>query len=336
MICDECKSRDADVLQPHTGKRLCKSCFLKDVQRRVSEEAVKLGVTKASKVLIAVSGGKDSLVLADTLAMVIDPKRIIAFNIVEGIANYNREGQVKELNAYLRDLGIELISTSFRDEVGFSLDDMVKSSRERGLNIAACTFCGGFRRKLINQAGRNVNADLVATGHNLDDEVQTVIINLLRGDVKKLGRIGDLPFKLSDKFVMRIKPLRRIYEWETTLYAHFKGYHFQEVECPYISLRPTMRAKVRDLMYDLEERSPGILLKILETYDSLGDQVRKESKLPNLPSCKICGDPTSFGREYCKNCELLISSGLLGGEGLVQGEEGEAGKTVPYSGRTLE
>ncbi len=310
MKCDNCGVREAEVFQPHTGKRLCRDCFLSNVQERVGREAKKLGVTSVSRVLIAVSGGKDSLVLADTLSKVMDPSKLIAFNIVEGIQGYNREDQVKELYHYLRDLGIELISTSFKTSVGYSLDEMVSSSRARGLNIAACTFCGGFRRKLINQAGRDVKADLVATGHNLDDEAQTIIINLLRGDVRKLMRVGESPLKLSDKFVMRVKPLRKIYEWETTMYAFLKGFKFQEVECPYISARPTMRAKVRDLMYALEEKSPGFLLRLVENFDRIGEEVRRESKLTTLPTCKMCGEPTSFGREYCKNCELLISAGL--------------------------
>ncbi|BCS91630.1 TIGR00269 family protein [Metallosphaera javensis (ex Sakai et al. 2022)] len=310
MKCDNCELRQAEILQPHTGKRLCRECFLADIQERVGKEAKRLGITSASRVLIAVSGGKDSLVLADTLSRIVDPGKLIAFNIVEGIRGYNREDQVKELNQYLKSLGIELISTSFKASVGYSLDEMVSSSKARGLNIAACTFCGGFRRKLINQAGRDVKADLVATGHNLDDEAQTIIINLLRGDVKKLMRVGESPLKLSDKFVMRVKPLRKIYEWETTIYAYFKGFKFQEVECPYISARPTMRAKVRELMYALEEKSPGFLLRVVENFDRIGEEARRESRLSTLPTCKLCGEPTSFGREYCKNCELLISAGL--------------------------
>lgn len=311
MRCDVCKSRDAVIYQPHTGRRLCKECFIEDIRRRVKEEAEKQGILKANKILLAVSGGKDSLTLADTLASIVDPKRLIAFNIIEGIAGYNRRDQAIKLKKYLDELGIELILTSFKEEVGYSLDEMVKSAKEKGLNISACTFCGGFRRKLINNAGRSVNAELVATGHNLDDEAQTILINLLRGDVKRLVRIGDVPLRLSNKFVLRVKPLRKIYEWETTMYAYFKGFEFQDVECPYISLRPTLRARVRELLYLLEERNPGSLLRIVETFDEIAEKVRNSVEKKELPTCKICGEPTSYGRDICKNCELLIKSGLL-------------------------
>jgi len=265
--------------------------------------------------LLAVSGGKDSFVLADTLASFIDHNKLIAYNIVEGIHGYNRKEQVEQLKKFLTDLGIELIEDSFKDSVGYTLDEMVKSSMEKGLNVSACTFCGGFRRKLINNAGRMVNADYVATGHNLDDEVQAIVINLIRGDLIRLIRFGDKPLKLSSKFVLRVKPLRKIYEWETTMYAYYKGYNFQEVECPYITTRPTLRAKVRELLYILEETKPGSLLNIIEEFDKISENVRKEysttSELRELPRCKICGEPTSYGREICKNCELLIKSGLL-------------------------
>ncbi|PVU77337.1 TIGR00269 family protein [Acidianus hospitalis] len=311
MICDVCKSREAVVYQPHTGRRLCKECFIDDIRQRVKKEAEKQGLLKANKILLAVSGGKDSLTLADTLASFIDPKRLVAFNIVEGISGYNRKEQAEKLRKYLDDLGIELISTSFKDSVGYTLDEMVSSARAKGLNISACTFCGGFRRKLINDAGRQVKADLVATGHNLDDEAQTVIVNILRGDVKRLVRLGDVPLKLSDKFVLRVKPLRKIYEWETTMYAFLKGFEFQEVECPYISARPTLRAKVRELLYLIKQQKPGSLLRIVEEFDKISELVRQHSPKEELPTCKICGEPTSYGREICKNCELMIQSGLL-------------------------
>lgn len=314
MICDVCKVREAEIYQPHTGRKLCRQCFIEDIKKRVKEEAERLGITKANKILLAVSGGKDSFVLADTLASFIDSSKLIAYNITEGIQGYNRKEQLEQLRKFLSELGIELVEDSFKESVGYTLDEMVSSSIKRGLNVSACTFCGGFRRKLINDAGRKFNVDYVATGHNLDDEVQAIMINLIRGDILRLLRFGERPLKLSSKFVLRVKPLRKIYEWETTMYAYFKGYNFQEVECPYIVNRPTLRAKVRELLYALEEEKPGVLLHILEEFDKISERVRKEHSSEfkeELPTCKICGEPTSYGREICKNCELLIKAGLL-------------------------
>ena len=316
MMCEVCKLREAEIVQPHSGRRLCRQCLIEDIRQRVKEESEKIGLLKASKILLAVSGGKDSFVLADTLASFIDTSKLIAYNITEGIHGYNRKEQIQQLRKFLSELGIELIEDSFKQGAGYTLDEMVQSATSKGLNVSACTFCGGFRRKLINNAGRSVNADFVATGHNLDDEVQAIMINLIRGDLIRLIRFGDKPLKLSSRFVLRVKPLRKIYEWETTMYAYYKGYAFQEVECPYITTKPTLRAKVRELLYLLEDNKPGTLLNIIEEFDRIAENVRKSyvsstPEMKELPRCKICGEPTSYGRDICKNCELLIKSGLL-------------------------
>jgi uncharacterized protein (TIGR00269 family) len=313
MLCDVCKLREAEVYQAHSGLKLCRECFIADVTARVEKEARRLGLFNARKILLAVSGGKDSYVLADTLSSVLKGVKLVAYNITEGIAGYNRAEHVRKLRDFLKDRGIELIEGSFKGQVGYTLDEMVAASKAKGLNVSACTFCGGFRRKLINDVAREVKADFVATGHNLDDEVQTYLINFLRGDVSRLVREGEEPVRLSDLFVQRVKPLRRVYEWETAMYAYFRAYEFQEVECPYITQRPTLRAKVRELLYSLESQRPGALLRLLELFDSLASSQRRKlvKSLPSqLPRCKICGEPTSYGREICKNCELLLASGL--------------------------
>ncbi|AHC51787.1 potassium-transporting ATPase subunit A [Sulfolobus acidocaldarius SUSAZ] len=312
MKCSLCGVRDAEIYQAHKGRSLCRYCFIEDIRNRVKREIERLGLSRASKIVLAVSGGKDSYVLADTLASFIDHDKLVAYNIIEGINGYNRVEQVIQFKNFLNELGIELIEDSFEKSVGFTLDQMVANSKKKNLNVSACTFCGGFRRKLINTAGLKLNGDYVATGHNLDDEVQAIMLNVIRGDLIRLIRFGDKPIKLSSRFVLRVKPLRRIYEWETTMYAYYRGYKFQEVECPYIELKPTLRAKVRELLYALEEKRPGTLLQILDTFDSIAERVRSGSSFKDeLPRCKICGDPTSYGREICKNCELLINSGLL-------------------------
>lgn len=229
MKCSLCGVRDAEIYQAHKGRSLCRYCFIEDIRDRVKREIERLGLSRASKIVLAVSGGKDSYVLADTLASFIDHDKLVAYNIIEGISGYNRVEQVIQFKNFLNELGIELIEDSFEKSVGFTLDQMVANSKKRNLNVSA-----------------------------------------------------------------------------------YKGYKFQEVECPYIELKPTLRAKVRELLYALEEKRPGTLLQILDTFDIIAERVRSGSSFKDeLPRCKICGDPTSYGREICKNCELLINSGLL-------------------------
>lgn len=312
MICETCSKERAVIFQPHTGKALCSKCFIESVKERVVLEANKLGLMKRQRILLAVSGGKDSFTLVDTLSSFMEPSRLIAYNITEGIEGYNRSDQISQLREFLQKKGIDIIEDSFKGHIGYSLDEMMRASSEKRLNSSACTFCGLYRRRLINDVAREVGAEIVATGHNLDDEAQTIMINLLRGDTDRLLRFGYSDLKLSELFIERVKPLRKIYEWETTMYAKFLGYSFQERECPYISRKPTMRSRVRELMYAMEESRPGILLNIVENFDKVSSRLRESFRERHeLPLCRICGEPTSVGREICKSCELLLKTGLM-------------------------
>ncbi|MEM4139302.1 MAG: ATP-binding protein, partial [Sulfolobaceae archaeon] len=281
MLCDVCKINEASVFQSHTKRKLCKKCFMEDIRKRVEDE-VERKKLKGKKILVAVSGGKDSIVLTDTLAKILDSSNLIALNIEEGIHGYNRRENIIKLKDYFKQLGVELVLTSFKEDIGLTLDEMVKRSVENKVRISACTFCGGFRRKIMNEFGRKYNVDFVATGHNLDDEAQTIIINLLRGDINRLIRFGENMVRVSEKFVPRVKPLRKIYEWETTTYAYFLGFEFQDTECPYIISRPTLRAKVRELLYEIEEIYPGTLLRIVENFDKIADRVKSSVNITRL------------------------------------------------------
>jgi len=138
-------------------------------------------------VAVAVSGGKDSL----TLLMILHklwkrfPRtRITAVTVDEGIAGY-REEAVDLATKYCKDLGIEHEIVSFEDLYGYGLDDFLKSKEER---MTACSYCGVFRRKAINLAAKKVGANKIATAHNLDDIVQTYMLNLFQGDAERFVR----------------------------------------------------------------------------------------------------------------------------------------------------
>jgi uncharacterized protein (TIGR00269 family) len=311
-LCDSCREREAVVYQPHTGRRLCKQCFLKDILGRVEDEIRRYGMIKpGEKVLLALSGGKDSFVLLDTLSQIHDPSRLIGLSIVEGVEGYNRAEDIEKLRRYASERGVDIIITSFKEFVGYSLDEIVARAWSRGLKVSPCTFCGALRRRIINTYARQLGADKTATAHTLDDEAQTAIMNILRGDPDRLVRQHPLAPSLSEKFVQRVKPLRRIYEWETTMYAYLKGFRFQETECRYIYLRPTLRARLRERLMAVERIMPGSLLNILDTVDRIVEaNLEAYRNLPPLPLCERCGEPTSHGRRLCKTCELLEKIGI--------------------------
>ena len=310
-VCDVCKRRKPVVYQKHTGLKLCRECFYQDIHRRVKAEIDRWGMIKpGDTILLGLSGGKDSWVLLDTLVRLHDPSKIIAVTIIEGIPGYNRREYAERVKAKAKEYGIDHIMTSIKEYTGHTLNEIVDESIRRRVGVSPCTYCGISRRRILNLYARMYGADKTATAHNLDDESQAAFVNLLRGDWEGLLRQHPLSSPASPLIVPRVKPLRKIYEWETATYAYLGGFPLQETECAYINMMPTLRARVRRALYRLEERRPGTLLTFMETLDMILAEDARSLKPQQLPSCERCGEPTSHGRRLCKLCELLEKAGI--------------------------
>ncbi|NHW45124.1 MAG: TIGR00269 family protein [Candidatus Verstraetearchaeota archaeon] len=256
--------------------------------------------------MIAISGGKDSQVLATIIAKVekdFPGATLSALIVDEGVPGY-RDFGLRRSKELCDELGIELTTTSFKELFGYSLPEIVSIAEQKGVSLGACTFCGILRRRAINVKAKELGATKVATGHNLDDEAQTALMNLLRGDVVRLLRLGPKPVEEFPGFVPRVKPLRYIPEKETTLYAYFKGYPLYEVECPYV--RESMRDEIRSILNEIEGRHPGTKYAIVRAADRLS--AMGASLKVRVGSCKYCGEPTS--RDVCRACELLEVLGV--------------------------
>ena len=241
--CDICGGEVA-VFQRHTGKALCKECFINDVVSRVVNEVNKFGMfSRRDEVLIGVSGGKDSYVLVDIMLRIHDPGRMAFLIIKEGIPGYWREAEARWVKELANEFGIDLYMASFKEYLGYTLKELVDSSRRKNLNINPCTYCGITRRRIMNQLARELGFKKVLTAHTLDDEAQTALMNILRGDLLRLVQGHPAGPLLSPLLIRRVKPLRKIYEVEAATYAYLKGFKFQERECPYIQEMPSLRAQ---------------------------------------------------------------------------------------------
>lgn len=313
-VCEVCGVREARVLQRHSGRALCAECFAADIVERVRREVARYSMFSPSeRLLLALSGGKDSFVLMDVIKELHDVGRVGIVTVVEGIEGYNREEDLEWLRRSSRTYGIDLHIVTLKEFVGYSLDEVVKLSSSRSPGVSPCTYCGVLRRRAINYVARVHGYDKVLTAHNLDDEVQTSLMNILRGDTARLIQNHPLSPTLSRYFVKRVKPLRKVYEWETSVYAYLRGFRFQGAECPYITSRPTLRAELRDYLYEVELSRPGTLLRVLEAVDSYVERVLlgRVSQLPELPQCGFCGSPTAYGRRLCATCDLLSRLGIV-------------------------
>ncbi|AFZ70462.1 TIGR00269 family protein [Caldisphaera lagunensis DSM 15908] len=312
-LCSKCGIRPAEIYQAHSNKMLCKECFLEDVRNRAIEEIKRWNMIKSDDiVMMALSGGKDGYVLLDVLGNYFSKSnKLIGLNIIEGIHGYNKEEDAKYLVKTAKEYGVDVIVTSIKDYIGYSMDEIYEKTRNSKNSFTPCTYCGASRRRIMNYYAREMGATKLATAHNLDDEAQTAVINLMKGDINSLlKQHPNINITEDDMLVKRIKPLRKIYEWENASFTFIKNFHIQQTECPYIELAPTLRAKVRRELYKYERENPGVLIRFMETLDILLEYIHQDKVATKLNRCIKCGEPTTKGRNICKLCELLSSIGI--------------------------
>jgi uncharacterized protein (TIGR00269 family) len=260
----------------------------------------------SDRVLVAASGGKDSAVLLQTLVRLESRWGVdfMALTVDEGIEGYRERG-VEQARRMAEELKVPHYVTSFKEEYGYTLDEVQRIASRKGSPFNACTFCGVLRRRLINLKARELGATKVATGHNLDDEAQTALINILRGCVGKLARLRASPLKAWEGFVPRVKPLRYIPEREVTLYAYLTGVEMYEEECKFVGA--SLRHEVRWMLNRLDARHPGVKYALVSAVDRLAPLLEGELK-GEMRVCRRCGEPT--GREICRACEVLEELGI--------------------------
>ena len=294
--CTKCHDHPSVYHRPYSGERLCPTCFKASLRERVQGAINRFDMLDHwSRVAVGVSGGKDSLTLLHILKGIEEGthgSELIAITVDEGIKGY-RDEALGIVERACRAMGVEWRLVSFRDLFGSTMDDI--AARERSLG--ACSFCGVLRRRALNEAAKEVDADRLATGHTLDDMAQSALLNLLRGDIGKMASLDPGGYT-SPGFVRRIKPLCEVPERETTLYAYLQGFELQSTPCPYAG--EAMREDARAFLGDMEARRPGTLFTIYNTALKL---IPATASPTAMKTCKICGEP-SVG-ETCRVCQLI-------------------------------
>ncbi|MEM2911934.1 MAG: TIGR00269 family protein [Candidatus Bathyarchaeia archaeon] len=314
VTCTVCKHGEAFFFRRYSGERLCKRCFIKSIEGKVRAAIAKYDMLEFNdRVAVAVSGGKDSVSLLHVLSKIEKdyPKAsLVAVSVDEGIRGYRDEAlKIAEMNC--KRLGIEHHIISFKELYGFTLDEIINALKLKSENqLTPCAYCGVLRRKALNTVARRVKASKLATAHTLDDEMQTILLNMLHGDVMRIAREKPVTDETHPKLVRRIKPFCEIPEKETTLFAYVKKIKFQTIPCPYAS--EAMRNDVRLFLNRMEEKHPGIKFTIFNSAEKIRLALEKISAKESLSECSLCGEPTT--QELCKACEMLkkIKNGLSG------------------------
>jgi tRNA-5-methyluridine54 2-sulfurtransferase len=268
----------------------CRAHFLAMVRAQV-EKAIRRFrmIEPGDRILVAVSGGKDSLALWDLLlGLGYDTTGL---HLGLGIGGYSdRSHDVAQAFADRR--GAPLLVVDLEEEYGYG----VPTAGKRG-SRSTCAVCGLSKRYVFNRAALEGGYDVIATGHNLDDEAATLLGNTLRWQTEAIARQSPaLPAR--DRMVRKVKPLHRLSELETAAYAFLRGIDYVVEECPLVAGNTQLRYK--EAMNEIERTSPGTKAQFFLGYLERGAPLFRSEDRAQLRSCDACGQPTT-GR-FCAFC----------------------------------
>ena len=302
-VCRLCSEPAATIIR-YSGLPLCKKHFVEYLEKRVFKTVKKYKmIREGEKILLGVSGGKDSVVLLHILASFQNELRfeIIPLFIDLGIQpkKYSQlSGEIAKKNC--EKLGLNLITVKIKEEYGFSLDDVFYKKLKRPI----CSVCGLIKRYILNKKAIELSADKVATGHNLNDEASFILQNFINMDIDLLSRLSPIQPTFNKLLIGRIKPLFEVYEDEVALYALFRKLEYIDITCPYAKEASILRLK--NVLTELENIRPGATLTMVRGFHKklkpLLQNKQKIEEEKSLNLCKLCEMPTST--EICSFCRL--------------------------------
>ncbi len=296
MPCKNCSLKP--VYTALNNESLCSSHFLKYFERKVCKTIAqhKL-IDRKDKIAVALSGGKDSSTLLYVLNKFHQKYRLNELHAIlinEGIEGY-RNITEKDAKKFCRELGIPLKIVDFRKEFKTSIDKLKKK-------MNPCSACGVLRRYSLNKAARDIGATKLATGHNLDDEAQSILMNSIKGNLEFSAKLGPKTGVLMhEKFVPRVKPLYFMLEKEVLIYSKLRKLPVTFIECP--NAGGSFRNEVGRMLNELESKYPGTKQSILNSFLGMLPLLREKFQKERIRTCRECGEPSV--REVCRACQIL-------------------------------
>jgi uncharacterized protein (TIGR00269 family) len=309
-VCTLCGRNEAVFGRSYSGENLCGRCFCKTVEDRVRKTISRYEMLgPKDRIMVAVSGGKDSVTLLHILAKIekaFPDVVLCAGTVDEGIGEYRDEAlRIAERNC--RKLGVKHAVTSFKELFGHGLDEIVELIRRRGEGgLTPCSYCGVLRRKALNIMAREAGVDKLVIAHSLDDETQTMLLNVVHGDPMRIVRSKPVLDVVHPKFVQRVKPLCMVPEKEVVFYAYLKGIKFQSIPCPYA--QTALRNDIRTMLNRMEHKHSGTLFTVFNSIEKIRPALEASAEEVKLQECKLCGEPTVG--DLCRACQLLQELGV--------------------------
>ena len=291
MKCRVCRDRAVIQVRRHNAN-FCAPHFVEHIHRQVERSIHDFDMIRpGDRMLLGVSGGKDSLALWDVLTEL--GHRVDGVYLHLGIGAYSSEGlEFSRTFAERRDLDLRVVDLPA--EYGFSVPEAARATRR-----VACSACGLSKRYILNDVAADAGYDVLVMGHNLDDEAATLFSNVIGWQTEYLARQRPV---LEDRegLTRKIKPLVRIAERETAAYAVVRGIEYEVEECP--MAKGNTINKYKQWLTRLEADAPGITAQFLLGFLERGSSAFTPEEPPELASCQRCGSPTTG--DVCAFCRV--------------------------------
>jgi uncharacterized protein (TIGR00269 family) len=273
--------------------------YIKSFEKKVSNSIKKYKLLKkGDKVAVAVSGGKDSTTLLYVLKKL--GYNIVGLFIDLGIKG-NSDENLKRLEFFCKTNTIPLRVFNLIKETGYSMTEICRIY-QKTVNSTNCAICGVIKRYYLNKVARELKVDKIATGHNLDDEAENILLNIFSNNYELCFGLGPISKeKISEGFIQRIKPLYDCLNIESKKYSELMGFDIFPEVCP-LKVN-AFRKDVRNMLASTERTSKSVKKNLVNNFYIILNKLNVKRNDCKIMKCVKCSEPSR--NIICKNCEIF-------------------------------